>query len=264
MYFTDHLQRRIFLPNPPERIISLVPSQTELLVDLGLEDKIVGVTKFCVHPNHLRKTKTIVGGTKSYRFEVIDTLKPDLIIGNKEENDREGIERLTEKYPVWLSDIYDLKDSFRMISDLGLMTNTSSKAESLIKLLEESFSEPAPKMGTCLYLIWENPCLVAGKNTFIDSMLALAGFENLMQLDRYPEIDEKKLIKLSPDFLLLSSEPFPFNEKHELAFQKLLPKTQTLRVDGELFSWYGSRLLQSALYFRRLRAKIDSNPSFRS
>ncbi len=264
MYFTDHLQRRIFLPKPPERIISLVPSQTELLVYLGLEEKIVGVTKFCVHPDFLRKTKTIVGGTKNYRFEVIDSLKPDLILGNKEENDREGIQRLAEKYPVWMSDIYDLKDSFRMISDLGMMTTTSSKAESLITQLEESFSDPAPKMGTCLYLIWENPYLVAGKNTFIDSMLAHAGFENLMRLDRYPQIDEKKLIELSPDFLLLSSEPFPFKEKHELAFQKLLPKTKTLRVDGELFSWYGSRLLQSALYFRRLRAKIASSPIFRS
>ena len=264
MNFTDQLNRTIFLPKPPERIISLVPSQTELLVDLGLEEKIVGVTKFCIHPKHLRKSKAIVGGTKNYRLEVIDSLKPDLIIGNKEENDREGIEKIAEKYPVWMSDIVTLEDSFRMISDIGLLTGTDAKATFLNERLKESFQKPVPKLGNCLYLIWENPHLVAGKNTFIDSMLALAGFENLMQLDRYPEIDEKKLIELSPDFLLLSSEPFPFKEKHELAFQKLLPKTRTLRVDGELFSWYGSRLFQSAPYFRRLAAEIDSNPNFRS
>ena len=97
MNFTDQLNRNIFIPNPPKRIISLVPSQTELLVDLGLEDRIVGVTKFCVHPRDLREKKTIVGGTKNYRFEVIDSLQPDLIIGNKEENDKEGIEILASK-----------------------------------------------------------------------------------------------------------------------------------------------------------------------
>jgi ABC-type Fe3+-hydroxamate transport system substrate-binding protein len=263
MHFIDHLQRTVFLPEPPRRIISLVPSQTELLVYLGLEEKIVGVTKFCIHPDFLRKKKAIVGGTKNYRYELIDRLRPDLIIGNKEENEQSGIERLAENYPVWMSDIVTLEDSFRMISDIGLLTRTEAKATSLIAELKESLQKPAPKRGTCLYLIWENPYLVAGKNTFIDSMLAAAGFENLMSRDRYPQIDEKELIELSPDFLLLSSEPFPFKQKHELAFQRLLPNTQTLRVDGELFSWYGSRLLQSAHYFQRLGTILDLAKSSR-
>lgn len=252
MYFTDHLSRTIFLPKPPERIISLVPSQTELLVDLGLEDKIVGVTKFCVHPNHLRKTKTIVGGTKNYRFDVIDSLKPDLIIGNKEENDREGIERLASHYPVWMSDIYTLEDSVRMILDVGKLTGTSSKAVELARNIQNSFSEHISFRGSCIYLIWENPLLAAGKNTFIDAMLSLAGFENLIQSSRYPELSEEQLVSLSPDFVLLSSEPFPFKEKHIASFQKLLPKSKLILADGELFSWYGSRLLQSASYFKRL------------
>ena len=128
MEFIDHLHRKIFLPKPPERIISLVPSQTELLVDLGLEDQIVGITKVCVHPSHLRKSKTIVGGTKNYRFDVIEQLQPDLIIGNKEENDQAGIEKLASKYPVWMSDIVDLKDSIRMISALGRITGTETQA----------------------------------------------------------------------------------------------------------------------------------------
>lgn len=252
MHFTDQLHRRIFLPKPPERIISLVPSQTELLVDLGLEEKIFGITKFCVHPKGLKKRKTIVGGTKNYRFEVIDSLKPDLIIGNKEENDREGIERLASNYPVWMSDIYTVDDSLRMISDVGMLTGTSSKAEQLVKEIQDSFSGQISFKGTCVYLIWENPLLVAGKNTFIDSMLKMAGFENLIQQVRYPELSEEQLISLSPDFLLLSSEPFPFKEKNLAYFQTLLPKSKLILADGELFSWYGSRLLQSSRYFKRL------------
>lgn len=252
MKFTDHLNSSIFLPKPPERIISLVPSQTELLVDLGLEEKIVGVTKFCVHPTHLRKVKMIVGGTKNYRFDIIDSLRPDLIIGNKEENDREGIEKLAAKYPVWMSDIFDLKDSLRMIFDLGEITGTKEKAEEVIAQIEKSFAQPTPKKGSCIYLIWENPKMAAGKKTFIDSMLSLAGFENLMEKLRYPEITEQMLIKLLPDYLLLSSEPFPFKEKHIKTFQELLPSSTIKLVDGELFSWYGSRLLHAAECFKRL------------
>lgn len=252
MEFTDHLNRTIFLPKPPERIISLVPSQTELLVDLGLEEKIVGVTKFCVHPSHLRKSKAIVGGTKNYRFDVIDSLRPDLIIGNKEENDQEGIEKLAAKYPVWLSDIFNLEDSFRMIFDLGDLTGTKEKAAEVIFQIKKSYAQPIAKRGSCVYLIWENPKMAAGKSTFIDAMLTVAGFENLVLAERYPELSLEKLIELSPENLLLSSEPFPFKEKHILGFQKLLPKTKIQLVDGELFSWYGSRLLHSAEYFKRL------------
>jgi ABC-type Fe3+-hydroxamate transport system substrate-binding protein len=252
MHFTDHLSRAVFLPKPPERIISLVPSQTELLVDLGLEEKIVGVTKFCVHPSHLRKSKTIVGGTKKYRFEVIESLNPDLIFGNKEENEQAGIEFLAEKYPVWMSDIFDLNDSLRMISDLGEITGTQSKASEIISKIESSFAESIPFKGTCVYLIWENPKMAAGKNTFINTMLSVAGFENLIQAERYPELSEENLIELSPDYLLLSSEPFPFKEKHLDAFRKLLPNSKVLLVDGELFSWYGSRLLVAPDYFKRL------------
>lgn len=252
MEFIDQLDRTIFLPKPPKRIISLVPSQTELLVDLGLEENIVGVTKFCVHPAHLRKAKTIVGGTKNYRFDVIDSLKPDLIIGNKEENDQEGIEKLAAKYPVWMSDIFDFKDSLQMIFDLGELTGADVKAAEVIIKIEKSFAQPIAKKGTCVYLIWENPKMAAGKNTFIDSMLSIAGFENLMEKSRYPEITEEALITLSPDYLLLSSEPFPFKEKHIREFQELLPSTKIKLVDGERFSWYGSRLLKAAEYFKNV------------
>jgi len=252
MHFTDQLSRTVFVPKPPERIISLVPSQTELLVDLGLEDRIVGVTKFCVHPAHLRKSKTVVGGTKNYRFEVIERLAPDLIIGNKEENDRSGIDQLASLYPVWMSDICDLKDSLRMISNLGEITHTQSKAADIILKIETAFAEATLYKGTCIYLIWEDPRMAAGKNTFIDSMLSLAGFENAIQTERYPEITDEELIKLSPEYLLLSSEPFPFTDKHRRDIQRLCPRAKVLLVDGEMFSWYGSRLLYASEYFRGL------------
>ena len=249
MHFTDQLHRTLFLPNPPQRIISLVPSQTELLVDLGLEDRIVGITKFCIHPSRLRKSKTIVGGTKNYRMEVIDSLQPDLILGNKEENDQKGIEELTKKYPVWMSDIFNLEDALDMIGKVGDITESKKKAQEIIQRIENSFAENISIKGTCVYLIWNNPIMVAGKNTFIGDMLERAGFQNLVEKERYPELSLEEVRDLNPEFLLLSSEPFPFKEKHIQEFQNFLPKTKILLVDGELFSWYGSRLLKSSYYF---------------
>lgn len=252
MHFTDQLHRTISLAKPPERIISLVPSQTELLVDLGLEERIVGVTKFCIHPKHLRKSKAIVGGTKNYRFEVIDSLKPDLIIGNKEENDREGIEKIAEKYPVWMSDIFSLEDNYQMIEQIGEITQKEERAKELVQKIRLSFETPIPKKGTCVYLIWNEPIMVAGQHTFINVMLEKAGFENMVVSSRYPVLERKDLEKLNPDFLLLSSEPYPFKEKHLDFYARLMPNCQIKLVDGELFSWYGSRLIHSADYFRRL------------
>ncbi len=251
MIFRDQLDRSVEIVSTPKRVVSLVPSQTELLVDLGLEDSLVGVTKFCIHPRGLKKRKTIVGGTKNYRMEVIDKLQPDLIIGNKEENDKEGIEELAKKYPVWLSDIYTLEDNSRMINALGRIFNCEEKAKSLSEDISTQFSTVKPK-GFAVYLIWNSPMLSAGQDTFINQMLGLAGFDNMVKESRYPELTEENLIGLNPDFLLLSSEPFPFKDKHLQFFRSLLPQTEVMLVDGELFSWYGSRLLKSKSYFDSL------------
>ena len=249
MNFLDQLNRSIFIPTTPKRIISLVPSQTELLVDLGLEDRIVGVTKFCVHPKDLRKKKTIVGGTKNYRFDQIDLLNPDLIIGNKEENDQDGIETLMKKYRVWMSDIYTLDDCLDMIFRLGEVFNVEKKAKFILNRIQSDFSEQPIFKGSAVYLIWNKPMMVAGLDTFIHEMLAQAGFENLIQGRRYPEISREELLDLNPDYLLLSSEPFPFKAKHFEEFGEFLPNTKIRLVDGEFFSWYGSRLLQAKRYF---------------
>lgn len=252
MEYKDQLGNSFFLQKPPQRIISLVPSQTELLVDLGLEDRLVGVTKFCIHPTYIKKEKAIIGGTKNYRFDVIQSLNPDLIIGNKEENEKEGIEKLMEDYPVWMSDIFNLEDSLSMIRELGSLLDVKDKAESIASRIAKDFENPIPFKGTTVYLIWDNPIMTAGQGTFINVMLKLSGFDNLSQTDRYPQMEMEDIKELNPEYLLLSSEPFPFKEKHVEFFKSHFPNTQILLVDGEMFSWYGSRLLKSRKYFESL------------
>ncbi|PZX59567.1 substrate-binding family protein [Algoriphagus ratkowskyi] len=252
MEYTDQLKRNISISRSPQRIISLVPSQTELLIDLGLEDRIVGVTKFCVHPKGLTKRKTIVGGTKNYRMEVIQSLEPDLIIGNKEENEQSGIEELMGKYPVWMSDIYTVNDSLDMIASLGEIMEAQIKAFQIIQKLKSDFASPLPKKGTAVYLIWNDPIMVAGADTFISEMLHFAGYDNLIQAPRYPQLSSQELIDFNPVYLLLSSEPYPFKDLHVQYFQSLLPKAKIRLVDGEIFSWYGSRLLEAKSYYETL------------
>ncbi len=252
MLFEDQLHRMVSIPNYPQRIVSLVPSQTELLIDLGLEDRIVGLTKFCVHPKGLLKRKTIVGGTKNYRMEIIESLKPDLIIGNKEENEKVGIEELMAKYPVWMSDIQNIRDSIEMIEKLGGILGVKEKSDEILEKIKSDFEVPLEKKGSSIYLIWNDPIMAAGQNTFINSMLSFAGFENLIQKERYPELSIESLVEKSPDYLLLSSEPFPFKQKHIDTFKATLPQTKIMLVDGGYFSWYGSRLLGAKAYFETL------------
>src|SRR5438105_265149 len=122
--FTDQLGNQLHIDQHPRRIVSLVPSQTELLFDLGLQEEVIGITKFCVHPYHWHQTKTRVGGTKDIKLEVIDQLKPDLVIANKEENTREQITSLQSLYPVWISDVNTLQDALEMIRSIGEITGT--------------------------------------------------------------------------------------------------------------------------------------------
>src|SRR5689334_18071707 len=120
--FTDQIGRTISLNKTPRRIISLVPSQTELLYDLGLSDEVVGITKFCVHPEEWFRNKPRVGGTKQLNMDIIHHLQPDLVIANKEENVREQVEELASHYPVWVSDINNPDDAYWMMKELGSIT----------------------------------------------------------------------------------------------------------------------------------------------
>lgn len=258
MLFTDQLNRKIELSSLPGRIISLVPSQTELLYDLGLRDEVIGITKFCVHPKEWFQSKTRIGGTKKIDFEKIKALQPDLIIGNKEENEKEQIEALMKDYNVWMSDIKNLKDALDMIARIGVLVGKNEEATNIKLKIESAFHNLQPvTFNTQLktaYFIWRKPYMVAGHTTFINEMLTFCGFQNVFadRDSRYPEVLNEDIVKAEPSLILLSSEPYPFREKHIQDFQELLPKAKILTVDGELFSWYGSRLLHSPDYFKGL------------
>jgi ABC-type Fe3+-hydroxamate transport system substrate-binding protein len=253
--FTDQLGNQIEIPFPPQRIISLVPSQTELLADLNLENRVIGITKFCIHPHTWRESKTIVGGTKQFRFDVIQSLQPDLIIGNKEENYQEGIEQLRLTCPVWMSDIIILEDAHQMIEQVGELTDTYKRATAITGQIRNAFSglEQLPPLRT-LYLIWRNPWMGAASGTFIHEMMTRAGLKNcISDSNRYPELNSEDLESLNPELILLSSEPYPFQQKHLKEIQTLCPRARVLLVDGEMFSWYGSRLVKFPVYVKSLR-----------
>ncbi|MEM6963513.1 MAG: helical backbone metal receptor [Bacteroidota bacterium] len=264
--FTDQMGRTVEIVTPPKRIISLVPSQTELLFYLGLDEEVVGLTKFCVHPVAKFKAKPRVGGTKKYNFEKIRALQPDLIIGNKEENDQAQIEALAEEFPVWMSDILTLEDALEMIDAVGQLVGKIAKAELLVEKLiiqfgklQEDLAAKKDRPGVA-YFIWKKPMMVAGSQTFINEMLQIAGFKNIFgHLKRYPRITEEMLVAARPEVVLLSSEPFPFRAKHVKEIKEICPNAVIQLVDGELFSWYGNRLLLATDYFKKLR-KLFPNP----
>lgn len=255
MIFRDQLNREVTLPKAPERIISLVPSQTELLYSLGLEDEVVGITKFCVHPSTWFHSKQRVGGTKMVHIEVVKQLSPDLIIANKEENLQSDIEELMNICPVWVSDIHTLEDAYAMIDGIGTITNRQTTALALLTNIRQAFAtlQPLDKSINASYFIWRDPWMVAGGDTFINNMLEKCGIKNLFgHLSRYPEISLEELQQVPDQWILLSSEPYPFKEKHVAALQQLLPYATIKLVDGEMFSWYGSRLLEAPAYFNKL------------
>jgi ABC-type Fe3+-hydroxamate transport system substrate-binding protein len=254
--YIDQMKREVTVVASPFRIVSLVPSQTELLVDLGLEDRLVGVTKFCIHPKGLKERVQVVGGTKKLHLDKIRALKPDLIIGNMEENTQSEIETLFQEFPVWMSDIYTLDDALEMIAKIGELTQTSEKANDLIIQIQQSFQNldlPVLQQREVTYFIWKDPWMCAGKNTFIDNMLSRLGFVNHIADSRYPECD---LNEITPDYIFLSSEPYPFMEKHVEEMKTTFPNARVLIVDGEYFSWYGSRLAAAPLYFNKLLREL--------
>ena len=249
----------------PTRIVSLVPSQTELLFDLGLENSIVGITKFCVHPNHFLKEKTKVGGTKNPNFDKIIALNPDIIICNKEENTKEIIEECSKICTTWTTNIVTIENNFKMISDFGQIFKVEEKSSFLNNQLSFALSDFARfieknTVKKVAYFIWKNPFMVVGTNNYINEILRLNRFENIFEnnnfeSNRYPEIDIETLENKNLDLIFLSSEPYPFKEKDKIDFQKH-SNSKIEIVDGEMFSWHGSRLLLALEYFKKLHKTL--------
>ena len=257
--YKDQMNNLIRLEETPKRIICLVPSLTELLYDLGLGDSVVGITKFCIHPESWFENKTRVGGTKTVKHDKIARIKPDLIIANKEENTKEDVELLQKDYNVYVSDIFDIKDAIEFITQIGIITKTENKATELNNVINTEFKgvKDLFKSKSIAYFIWRKPYMLAGSNNIINHILEHIGLTNLIKEERYPAMEETDLKEIKPDYIFLSSEPYPFKEKHIEEFQEIFPKSKIITVDGEMFSWYGSRLCYAPKYYKTLKTSLS-------
>jgi ABC-type Fe3+-hydroxamate transport system substrate-binding protein len=259
MPVTDAIGQTFDTSVPAGRIISLFPSQTHLLWFLGLDNEVLGITRFCKYPPEWKKTKTVIGGTKNVKADRIASLKPGLILANKEENTKEIVEELQKIAPVYVSEVITWSDNLKFIADTGKLTGRTVEAGNLIarlearkKAFEKNMSRPRK---TAVYFIWKNPWMTVGKNTFIDTMLAMAGFDNIgtRKNQRYPSWNTDELRRLNPQTVLLSSEPYPFKpEKHQDEIRNIFPDAELLFVKGEPFTWFGAYPLNAFDYFEKL------------
>lgn len=251
----DQIGSSLSFTTHPLKVVCLVPSLTETLCYIGLEQNIVGITKFCVHPPHLTKVKNIIGGTKNPNIEKILALKPDLIIANKEENNKSDIDHLSVQIPVYTSDIKNIDDTILFVKDMQSLFS-SSHASLLIRRLSALVPPNIEKGIRACYLIWKDPWMTVGNDTFIHYMMERYGYKNIFgHLERYPIITLEDINKYRPDIIMLSSEPFPFRHQH---IQSIIDKVGTkniILVDGEMFSWYGSRILAADNYITKINSK---------
>ncbi|GAA4459870.1 helical backbone metal receptor [Nemorincola caseinilytica] len=253
--FTDMMGNTVVVDGYPQRIVSLVPSQTELLYDLGLGAEVVGITKFCVHPQQWFRTKKRVGGTKTVHYDIVRALQPDLIIANKEENTQEQVEQLAKEYPVWVSNIQTVSEGMEMIRRVGELAGRDAEATTIMNDIEQGFLQlhAASRPLRVAYYIWRDPWMCAGGDTFISDMIGRMGWVNVTAgLRRYPTVAPAELLEKDVQLVLLSSEPYPFKEKHIAEIQAALPHARVMLVDGEMFSWYGSRMRLATHYLQDL------------
>ena len=250
---TDQLGRKLSYSYPPQRIISFAPAITETLFSLDLRKEIIGRTRFCIHPKGIIEQVVNVGGTKDMKIERIHALKPDIIIVEKEENTKEMVEELEEFFPVFVFEVQTVKDALKMIVDLGNLTDRTRQAVDLEQKIIAAFRRIPTRIGKAraAYVIWKNPYMVVGKNTYIQSLLEKLGFENpFVKFEgRYPSVTEEDLRAAKLDYILLATEPYPFQEKHKQEFLQISPDANIKIVDGEMF-WYGVKMVDAAKYFK--------------
>ncbi|MEX0721415.1 MAG: helical backbone metal receptor [Balneolaceae bacterium] len=240
-----------------QRIVSLVPSLTELLIDLGLKEQLVGRTRFCIHPEKEVQDIEIIGGTKNPNIEKILSLDPDFILANKEENQKEDIAELSMQVNVRVTDIATINEALIAIFELGNLFDKKEKAE---KLIAETTSlidqKPESQPLRTAYLIWKDPWMTIGNDTYIHDVLETYELENVYgEQKRYPKISLKELAVKNPDFILLSSEPYPFKEKHKAELRESFPSAKIELVNGQWFSWYGSRMPKAFKQLNEWRKK---------
>jgi ABC-type Fe3+-hydroxamate transport system substrate-binding protein len=257
MKTTDQINRIIEVPEPPGRIISLVPSITELLIDLGLNRKMAGRTRFCIHPAEKVRDIPVVGGVMGLNRHEIDKIQPDLILASKEENAKNEIMDLAGDYPLWVSDVHNLEDALSMIQAIGEICGKNKEAGEITDRIRQAFGELdhiPPGIVRAVYLIWNHPLYTINGETFTHDMLKRCGIENVFadKKEAYPIISEKEIRERKPDFIFLPSEPYAFKEKDVRSFDRMFPQAEIKRVDGEYFTWYGSHLIDAPSYFKHL------------
>lgn len=244
--------------HPYTKIVSLVPSLTEYIIDLGLKEHLAGRTRFCIHPEDQVEDIPIIGGTKNPRLESIIELSPDLIIANKEENNKEDVEVLKKYTEIRVTDINTIQDAVLEISSLGEKLGAPQKAQELIhtviRLLDQRPPSPPKKVA---YFIWKDPWMTVGGDTYIHDVLHKYHLNNVFGLHkRYPKTSLEEVKQKNPDLILLSSEPYPFSEKHLKEIKERFPNADVQLINGEWFSWYGSRMEPSFEALNAWRAEV--------
>lgn len=240
----------------PQRIVSLCPSQTELLFTLGLGSRVVGATQWCIHPAEQMAHVVRVGGTKKVNLRKVAALQPDFILCEMEENTPEMVAALEQIAPVFVTRVENVADAVQMILDIGSVTGTAIASHALAEDISSGFAALQQATTTprrVAYLIWKEPWMAAGPRTYIHDVLAHCGWTNVFAHhsgSRYPSFDLAELQALTPGVVLLSSEPYTFTAAHVAELSALFPEVRL--VDGELFSWYGSRMLLALPYLRSL------------
>ncbi|EXI81250.1 MAG: vitamin B12-transporter protein BtuF [Candidatus Accumulibacter appositus] len=253
------------------RIVSLVPSLTELLVDLGLAEQLVGRTGFCIHPRQAVRRLPKLGGTKGFALDKLRALAPTHVLVNIDENRREEVEALQAFVPhVIVTHPLAVRDNLALYELLAGIFGGNAEVETRATALAADFerewralsaqTDTLPRQRV-LYLIWQQPWLSVARDTYISRMLAAAGWDSLPieSALRYPEVDLAALARQA-DWLLLSSEPYPFREQHLRQLAEQLPTTRATLINGEMVSWYGSRAIRGLAYLRELRARLPQVP----
>src|SRR5690625_675706 len=234
---TDHLGRTVEYSYPPKRIISIVPGITDNLYSLNLENEIVGRTRYCIYPKDKVQQAKTIGGTKRVKADQIRELEPDLIIAEKEENTKEIVEILEKEFPVYVCELQSVQDTYKIIKDLGEVTDREPEAEKLQAEIKAAFNSlPSGQGKKFAYVIWQNPYMVAGANTYITSLMEKMEFVNAFSEyeGRYPTVTEDDFRNTELDYIFLATEPFPFQEKHIKEFSEQYPEVTVMSLDGEI------------------------------
>lgn len=245
--------------NPPyRRIISLIPSVTESLFDLGADEQIAGITSYCVSPRPQVFRKPKIGGTKNPDLGKIRQLEPDLIIANVEENRKEDVLELEKLCDVYLNFPKSVADTKVLLEHLALLTGR--EAEPYLSAIDLAVRGQKPRSGSVLYLIWNDPYWTIGEDTYIADMLRLRGLQNAIQVPdrRYFPLSSEQIEASGSEIVLLPSEPFRFRELHREEFALRFPALPAVRsgkillADGRMTSWFGTRTPNGILYLNRL------------